>query len=390
METLLENIYEINKKYKEFAEISGANYNIFKILKMESSEVRMHSAFLSNLLDPEGSHGLKDKFLKAFINQFKIPYFEDMIEIKAKVLCEETIRNVNEDFSSGGRIDIVIKSKSGNVIVIENKIYASDQSMQLVRYKKHYPNAHLLYLTLEGKSPNISSIKDIEGKQLEEGKDYHCISYKNGILCWLNQCRKESTNFPMLREAITQYIHLIKHLTGQTMNVKMNNEIISRILNNPENIESAQIISGSWEQVKLSIMEDIKDQIIKRDGVAEKVNLKVDFNNTLGLKDSGFWFYKEEWKHCIYFCFDDNFEKLLMGIATRKHNDEIDANLKKQVQTSISNRNFGKILNYSNWLWVCRFDEWEGIEWKNVREEFPNSIFEAVNSILKDLEGIDL
>ena len=46
----------------------GENFNIFKTLGMQTSEVRLHSAFLAELLNPNGSHGLKDKFLKAFLN----------------------------------------------------------------------------------------------------------------------------------------------------------------------------------------------------------------------------------------------------------------------------------------------------------------------------------
>lgn len=43
----------------------GENYNLFSILRIEGSELK-HSALIANLLDPKGSHGCGDAFLRAF------------------------------------------------------------------------------------------------------------------------------------------------------------------------------------------------------------------------------------------------------------------------------------------------------------------------------------
>lgn len=45
----------------------ASEYNIFQILKLQTKEVRTHSAFLANLLKPDGSHGQGALFLKDFI-----------------------------------------------------------------------------------------------------------------------------------------------------------------------------------------------------------------------------------------------------------------------------------------------------------------------------------
>ena len=47
----------------------GEKYNIFQIMSMESDEVSTHSAVVANLLDPRGSHGCGDAFLKLFLSQ---------------------------------------------------------------------------------------------------------------------------------------------------------------------------------------------------------------------------------------------------------------------------------------------------------------------------------
>ena len=40
----------------------GENFNIFKVLGLSSSEVRLHSAFLAELLNPNGDHWKESQF----------------------------------------------------------------------------------------------------------------------------------------------------------------------------------------------------------------------------------------------------------------------------------------------------------------------------------------
>lgn len=62
--TLLDQVNTLNNHYKKINDLTSENFNIFRILKLESSEVRLHSAFIAELLNPKGNHGQKDKFLK--------------------------------------------------------------------------------------------------------------------------------------------------------------------------------------------------------------------------------------------------------------------------------------------------------------------------------------
>lgn len=66
---LLSHISVICRKYEEIAEITGENFNVFKVLGLTTNEVRTHSAFLAELLNPKGSHGCKDVFLKLFVEE---------------------------------------------------------------------------------------------------------------------------------------------------------------------------------------------------------------------------------------------------------------------------------------------------------------------------------
>jgi cell division protein FtsA len=56
---------------------------------------------------------------------------------------------INEDYTSGGRLDIVITDNSNNRVIIENKIFAGDQKNQLLRYYNFDKRSIILYLTLD-------------------------------------------------------------------------------------------------------------------------------------------------------------------------------------------------------------------------------------------------
>ena len=141
----------------------------------------------------------------------------------ATVYCEKYIGPLSDDGKSGGRIDLLIENKNEQQIIIENKIYASDQPNQLLRYNNRYSKAELFYLTLKGGKPSDASLGG-ESFQVET------ISYDKDIIPWLELCMKESASLPVIRETLHQYINLIKNLTGQTIMNEMSSEIQELIL----------------------------------------------------------------------------------------------------------------------------------------------------------------
>ena len=171
----------------------GEWFNVFNVLGMSTDEVHTHSAFIAELLNPQGSHGCGDEFLKAFIEI--IPGLEgfEIETVRAKTQVELSIGRINEGYTE------------------ENKIYAGDGWKQLVRYhefaeREYKNNYRILYLTLDGGSPSEESI----GKQMEDGKDFYSVSYAQDITNWLQQCIAVAVNKPLVRETLFQYLNLIK------------------------------------------------------------------------------------------------------------------------------------------------------------------------------------
>ena len=59
------SICALEQAQQEERNRKGENYNLFSILNIERYELK-HSALIANLLDPKGSHGCGDAFLRAF------------------------------------------------------------------------------------------------------------------------------------------------------------------------------------------------------------------------------------------------------------------------------------------------------------------------------------
>lgn len=259
---LLNNISAISDRYRAMAELSGENFNLFRIVGLTSDEVRVHSAFLANLLNPKGSHGQKDIFLKLFVEMVGIDSF--LCE-NAKVKIEKWIGA--KSTTEGGRVDILITDTNGFQIIIENKIYAGDQENQLIRYRNSVSDKSklkLFYLTLEGDMPDEEkSCRDqVNGIELKVDEDYQLLSYRKDIIEWLEHCREKATTKPLLREGVTHYINLLKYLTNQNIHQEMNKEIVE-LLSQPANIKNLHLLSKGIVETQIVIQKKFWNLLIE-------------------------------------------------------------------------------------------------------------------------------
>jgi hypothetical protein len=245
------------------------------------------------LLNPSGSHGLKNVFLDAFIRIFEIKGLPESTEV-ACVDVEKYFGPKLEDCSKGGRIDIVISFGKKYNIFIENKIYAPDQECQLVRYHNNDRLALLLYLTLDGRAATDWSANNLAtGQMLEPSKDYFPVSYERHVLLWLEECKKESVNFPLVRETITQYINLIKILTNQNESESMSAELAKVVLNNIDSFRAFDALRESVNDVMSLIIRKIKEDLCS---VADNLRLEIELDLDSGKRNASFSFSNEKLK----------------------------------------------------------------------------------------------
>lgn len=265
--------YAKQKAYHDERVKNGDYFNVFNVLGLSSNETRTHSAFIAELLNPYGSHGLGDFFLKKFISQMRVDNLNLDLP-KAFVEVERVIGAIDENYDKGGRIDIIIEDGK-KAIIIENKIYAQDQYKQLVRYnnyaKSTFQDYRLLYLTLNKDSASESSTQDDQG-QLLPHEDYLPITYREYIINWLEDCANEIST-GTVKVIIKQYIDLLKQLTYQ---MEENNFILDVIKKDEYKEYVLEILKNQYEwknDIWKSFCDDLKVELDKHGLLFESLDI---------------------------------------------------------------------------------------------------------------------
>jgi hypothetical protein len=270
---LIPRACQLISSYQEIRQKSGADFNIFKILKRSTDEEFGHSAFIAELLNPRGSHGQGRVFLDLFFSQIGLA--EELGDIDHWRVTTEFGKDMD------GRIDILLvgRSESGRsiAVAIENKIYAVDQSGQLTRYWESLntkfksnregedptnPPYYLFYLTLYGQEPSDQSINKIpkealQWKVAEEDRGtspIRLLSYSNDIIAWLQACHEKIAGCPFARENVSQYIDIVNSLTGNGGGMT---DQLKGILDTPEKLFAAAKLSKAVEAIKPEWVQSI-------------------------------------------------------------------------------------------------------------------------------------
>jgi len=293
---------------------------------MMSDEVHLHSSFLATLLDPYGSHGQGDTFLNAFLDMLSIVEKKPRVILDSDVVSvevEKSIGVLNEE--SGGRIDLYITDGKYQVI-IENKIYASDQNNQMKRYWNYGMSNisgspfKLIYLTLDGHQPSKVSRGNLNDQ------DFICLSYKTNVLSWLEKCIEIVSEVPPVRETIMQYIRTIKILTNNDMeqDIILEREML-QILGKKENIDAVFDIFESKDNLINYIINEVFLPELRT--LAERKGFKMqDGQKNWMCEDwAGISFINDQWK---YFKLSFEFENrpignMIFGFQTHSNEEEI-------------------------------------------------------------------
>ena len=139
-----------------------ADFNIFDVLGIARAELR-HSAFLAWLLDPRGSHGLRDYFLRTFLLQVAKEASSLGVGDITPFEVDSWKLNDIEIFTERHRIDILILGTDDSfVCLIENKIGSGEHGDQLSRYlqtaQEEYESPYIIpiFLTPDGRNPDAA------------------------------------------------------------------------------------------------------------------------------------------------------------------------------------------------------------------------------------------
>ena len=325
---LLEHLQGVIKFESKRKKITAEDFNIFNILGISHLEVSTHSKFISNLLDPCGSHYQGSIFLELFLKKIDIEGFD-----YANAYIE-----VEKSENKYGRFDIFITDDKNWTIIIENKIHAGSQEEQLGRYIKYLKetsktkNKKLLYLTLANEFDNDSHcnedyssgigisqrekefLKPQGVKTVDDIKLYKHITYSKDILDWLIDSQKEAVSLPRIREVIEQYIQIIRELTNKPEGMAMN-EIRDYIKKDKEHYNALTECCEAYNNIRTDLIkkvfEDIK-VIIKNKYPNAKIENSIEEDGT----EKGLIFQSTKYKNVSLQCvFEGNLKgDLFIGI----------------------------------------------------------------------------
>ena len=334
IQQLLDRVKTIKRLNQQILEAKGEVFNIYEILDLRTKEVRTHSSFIAELLNPQGMHLLGDSFLKVFKNHLQkkdIPFTLDIDSTVCKVEFGIGSKN-NIDFT-GGRIDIFLIDKNGHSITIENKIDATDQDDQLTRYCNYNQEKNtVIYLTKFGEEPSEKSIKNLSKKS-----SYYLLSYNSDIIKWLEVCQSIAYDQPILRESIKQYKILIQKITNTLTNQK-DLELKRLVL---QNLNEAELIANNYSKIINEVKNDFREELkklLQLEFSSYMIETRLQVHQTC----ASLWFRSEEL----------NEKRIWFGIESFSGKGHLDGNLFMGIYDEQTNIPKHEAYNKLNDIWV--------------------------------------
>lgn len=279
LKTLSEQIREFQIRSEERLKAQHGRFNIFTTLLAAHDEVRLHTRFIHELLDPKGTHDCGDHFLQLFFKTLKERPAIDTENLPDRepwdTYCETPFLVGKEVRKSQGQLDLLLESDT-HLLIIENKIWAKEQEDQVGRYVDYLESrmpkkGRVLYLTLDGKAAVT-----------HQGKPYLRISYREHIMDWLERCLLATYDIIPINQVLIQYKQLVKQLTGQYLEVESMNLIKDFIRKNPAIIDQNALVLEAIEDVKKDLQYEFSIALTK------ELSKTYDVSMRSGMSEEGF------------------------------------------------------------------------------------------------------
>ena len=187
-----------------------SRFNPIKTMGMERMEIR-HSAILGWLLSPQETHGLGDKFLKAFLAEALRGHDESLrpsaLQVSQADMMDADIRR------EWRNIDLLVLSPAnGWIFIIENKFDSGLHGGQLQTYMDVITSTYMGGDTYQSVRGVFLTLWDEEADER-----YAPINYAS--ICELLERQVLSGNQPLTNEVeifIKHYLHVIREATGMS------------------------------------------------------------------------------------------------------------------------------------------------------------------------------
>jgi len=236
---LLSKTATLASKYHQVNEVPG-DYNLIKIFFNGTEEVSLHTKFIYDLINPDGTHAMGDIFLNKFIRILGGDV-DGFNADNCKVLREDS------------KIDILIKTDCA-AIIIENKPNWGDQPKQIERYYKKVidqgiaaENIRIIYLTRDGRAPSENSRGTIPLHKIKT------CSYEKEILEWIDACLEEVDQNTFIHVALLQYREIVEELTGKIKLETLTMDLVNMLREDADKFSAALSLNQVVNQAKIEV-----------------------------------------------------------------------------------------------------------------------------------------
>lgn len=242
-----------------FENAISSRFNIFEAIGLVKQEIR-HSTTLAYFLSPNEKHGLQDSLIREILTDDHITQSlnnQSSLALKIALANFDDLSVRREDM----RIDIIAESPANKIIVvIENKVDATEGRNQLIRYKeiiesdKRYIGYQklFLYLTPDGDEPSDPAWIAISYKLIADSLDYVYNKKKKYL-------SHESTLI------LNHYVELIRRYILQEIDEEFREACLILYGNHRAILDEIKIIidaSGSRSEAISQFIENHKELVI--------------------------------------------------------------------------------------------------------------------------------
>lgn len=268
-----------------------SRFNPIRVMKMAHMEIR-HSAILSWLMDPTGSHGLGDHFLRAFLCEALRGHgarYPSALDVAQADLRDFDVRN------EWNNIDIFVHSPRNRwAFIIENKFYSAQHSQQLRRYKEHVQDFFVAqYGAEDATKMTIRGIFLTLGEEAPDDAEYTSIRYDH--ICLFLRRFLDTEAYLISPEVTTflyHYLDVLETETGMSTEQEKMEQLARQLYRSHKKVLDFVIKHGAGSAFALAAKNLFGDKPEKLVGVREVGGENLVFS---GLNNSRLSFIPLSW-----------------------------------------------------------------------------------------------
>tara|TARA_B110001469_G_scaffold108028_1_gene108496 strand:+ start:784 stop:2076 length:1293 start_codon:yes stop_codon:yes gene_type:complete len=274
LKTLSDEIHELQVCSEERLKAQHGRFNVFTTLLSAHDEVRLHTRFIHELLNPAGTHDCGKLFLKLFfetLQKYKALEHDDSPTSESWTNYSEQNYSVRKEVRKDqGQLDLLLESDS-HLLVIENKIEAYEQPNQIERYVEYLESqktkvGQVIYLTLDGKPA-----------ETHNGKAYLRISFREHIMAWLERCLQATDQIVSINQVLIQYKKVVQQL-GKTADHETMKAIKELLRTTPNFISQIPLLISAADSLRqdllVEFMRDLKNKLSQQFDVTDRPGMK--------------------------------------------------------------------------------------------------------------------